>query len=100
MAILRVRIARLEEKQWQDSREQLRRYLKGRSEEDLEFFCEHGYLPDVPIPGRSVDTSAWPEWAWEDHKRTIAGRSEAELEFFCVHGFWPERAKGGSHGNP
>jgi hypothetical protein len=100
MATLRVRVARLEEKQWQDSREQLWRYLKGRSKEDAEFFCVHGYLPDVPIPGCSVDTSAWRKWTWEDHKRTFAGRSVPELEFFCVHGYWPEQGNGGNHGNP
>jgi len=100
MATLKVRIARLEEKQWQDSRKQLCRYIEGRSEEDVEFFCVHGYLPEVPIPGRPVDTSAWQELSGENHKRAIAGRSEADLEFFCVHGFWPEQAKGGSHGNP
>jgi hypothetical protein len=93
-------MARLEEKQWQDSQKQLCRYLEGRSEEDVEFFCVHGYLPEMPIPGRPVDTSAWQESSVEDHKRAIADRNEAELEFFCVHGFWPERRKGGSHGNP
>ena len=68
MATPRVRIARLEEKQWQDSRQQLLSYIEGRSEEDLEFFCVHGYLPEVPITGRSVDTSAWQEWSWKQSK--------------------------------
>jgi hypothetical protein len=100
MANFRVRIRRLEAKQWEDAWEQLCRYVNGRSEEDLEFFCVHGYLPDVPIPGRSVDTSLWQRRTWEDYKRTFAGRSVLELEFFCVHGTWPERGEGLSHGKP
>jgi hypothetical protein len=41
MATLRVRIARLEEKH----------FFEGRSEENVEFFCVHGYLEQAK--GRS-----------------------------------------------
>jgi hypothetical protein len=97
MATLRSRIEQLEERNWQEQLEAADRYLHGRSMEDLEFFCIHGYLPEVPIPGRPVDTSAWRRPTWKEHKRAFAGRSEEEREFFCVHGYWPERAR--SHNN-
>ena len=93
MATLRVRIARLEEKQWQDSRKQLCRYFEGRSEEDVEFFCVHGYLPEVPTLGPPVDSSVWQRPSSREYKRTFAGHGVKEREFFCVHGYWPERAR-------
>jgi len=51
MATLKRRIEQLEETQWQELLEAADRYLEGRSIEDREFFCVHGYLPEVPIPG-------------------------------------------------
>lgn len=93
MATLKSRIEQLEERNWQEQLEAMDRYLKGRSLEDLEFFCVHGYLPDVPIPGLPVDTSEWPRQTWKEHKREFAGRSVEEREFFCVHGYWPEQAR-------
>jgi hypothetical protein len=93
MATLKSRIEQLEEKQWQQQLEAANSHLEGRSMEDLEFFCAHGYLPEVPIPGPPVDTSAWQRPTWKEHKRAIAGRSVEEREFFCVHGCWPEQAR-------
>jgi len=93
MATLRSRIEQLEERNWQELLERLDRYLEGRSLEDREFFCVHGYLPEVPIPGPPVDTSAWRRPKWKEHKRALAGRSEEEYEFFCVHGYWPRRSR-------
>jgi hypothetical protein len=93
MATLKRRIEQLEEKQWQELLEAADRYLEGRSMEDREFFCVHGYLPDVPIPGRPVDVSSWRRPSWKEHKRTFEGRSVEEREFFCVYGCWPERSR-------
>ena len=93
MATLRSRIEQLEERNWQEQLEAGDRYLKSRSMADIEFVCVHGYLPEVPIPGCPVDTSAWHRPTWKEHKRAFAGRSEEEREFFCVHGYWPKRAR-------
>jgi hypothetical protein len=99
MTNLRSRIEQLEEKVWQNISAMLDRYLAGRSVEDVEFFCVHGYLPETPIPGDPYHPSgSWPKW--KDHKRAIAGRTEGEREFFCAHGYWPKAGGGNNHGNP
>jgi hypothetical protein len=49
MTTLRNRIKQLEEEQWRRLTEELDGYLAGRSVEDVEFFCVHGFLPEVPI---------------------------------------------------
>jgi hypothetical protein len=100
MATLKSRIEQLEERNWQEQLERLDRYLEGRSLEDREFFCVHGYLPEVPILGRPVDTSVWRRPTWKEHKRAIAGRSVGEREFFSVNGYWPKRARSRNDGNP
>jgi hypothetical protein len=98
MANLKSRIEQLEEEQWQEACEWLCRALDGRSEEDREFFCVHGYLPEVPIPGRPVDTSTLRRMTWEEFKRFTAGRSVKDKEFFAVHGRWPDQAHQGLQG--
>ena len=50
MATLSSRIEQLEERNWQEGLERLVRCLEGRSLEDREFFCVHGYLPDTWVP--------------------------------------------------
>jgi hypothetical protein len=92
MANLKSRIEQLEAEQWQDAVKQLNRALNGRSLEDAEFFCVHGYLPEVPIPGFPVDTSNWG-CTWEELKRFTAGRSLEDKVFFAVHGHWPEQTQ-------
>jgi hypothetical protein len=99
MATLKRRIEQLEEKQWQELLEAADRCLKCRSMADLEFFCVHGYLPDVPMPGSPLDVSSWQRPSWKEHKRTLAGRAVKEREFFCVHGYWPERARSHNDAN-
>ncbi len=93
MATLKRRIEQLEEKHWQRQLESANSLLEGRSMEDLEFFCVHGYLPEAPIPGSPVDTSAWHRPTWKEHKRAFAGRSIEEREFFCVNGYWRKGAR-------
>lgn len=90
MATLKNRIEWLEEKQWQERCERLNHYLEGRSFEDVEFFCAHGYLPEVPIPGAPFTPLRL--LSWKEYKRTIANRSEAEMEHFCKTGRWPEQS--------
>jgi hypothetical protein len=87
MATIKSRLERLEEKQWQKQCEELDRYLKGRSLEDVEFFAVHGYLPEEPIPGEPY---APGHTSWEEYKLLVRGRSDDELKFYAVHGYWPE----------
>jgi hypothetical protein len=96
MATLRSRIEQLEERNWEDALERLDRYLEGRSLEDREFFCVHGYLPEVPMPGHPVDTSAWRRPTWKEHKRMFAGRSVEERKFFCLQGSRTKQARSGN----
>jgi len=93
MSTLKRRIEQLEETQWQELLEAADRYLEGRSIEDREFFCVHGYLPEVPTLGPPVDSSVWQRPSSREYKRTFAGHGVKEREFFCVHGYWPERAR-------
>jgi hypothetical protein len=93
MATLKSRIEQLEERKWHELLERLDRYLEGRSFEDRKFFCVHGYLPEVPIPGCPLDTSEWRRPTWKEHKREFGGRSAKEREFFCVNGSWPNQAR-------
>jgi hypothetical protein len=103
MTTLRGRIEHLEEEQWRQLTEELDGYLVGRSVEDVEFFCIHGYLPEVPLPGPSYTPerlSRKERWKkWKKRHRHYKGRSVEEREFFCVHGHWPSRAKGRGDGN-
>src|ERR1700756_4702074 len=103
MARLR-RIEQLEEEQCRRTLEGLDRYLEGRSMEDVEFFCVHGFLPELPMPGPpyAPERLSWKErWKqWKKHERQFTNRSVEEREFFCVHGYWPERGNEGNHGNP
>lgn len=95
MATLKRRIELQEQKYWRELIEATDHYLEGRSLEDVEFFCVHGYLPDDPIPGRtcSPERLSWKErWEkWKEYKRAVSGRTVEEREFFCVHGRWPAR---------
>ena len=94
MTTIKSRIEQLEERNWQEQLERLHRYLDGRSIRDVEFFCVHGYLPEVAIPGPPVDTSGWQRPTWKEHKRAFADRSAEELEFLCLHGHGPEQVGG------
>jgi hypothetical protein len=97
MATLKRRIEQLEERHARKLIEATDRYLKGRSFEDVDFFCIHGYLPDVPIPGTPYNPAplSWKErWRqWREQGRIMASRTTEECEFFCIHGAWPGRAK-------
>jgi hypothetical protein len=103
MTTLRSRIEQLEDEQWRQLAEELDGYFLGRSFQDVEFFCAHGYLPEVPLPGPSyaLERLNWTErWkTWKKFQRHYGCRSIAEREFFCVHGYWPSRAKGRGDGN-
>ena len=96
------RLERVEEEHWRKTIEVLDRYLEGRSLEDVEFFCVHGYLPEIPIPGRpfAPPPMSWNErWKdWKEFQRTAANKTTEEREFFCVNGYWPTEAKNYSYG--
>ena len=98
VANLRRRLELLEEEQCRKMLEEFDRDLEGRSLEDVEFFCVHGYLPEVPIPGSPFIPvrMSWKErWEhWKECERQCANRSIAELEFFCAHGYWPPQTRG------
>jgi hypothetical protein len=98
------RIEQLEEEQCRRALEGLDRYLEGRSIEDVEFFCVHGFLPEVPIPSSPFvpEPLRWKErWKqWKKQERQFTNRTVEEREFFCVHGYWPDRGNGGNHGKP
>jgi len=91
---LKRKIERLEEEYWRRTLETADHYLKGRSVEDVEFFCVHGYLPDVPIRGQTFEPTpmSWPErWKlFRNFQRIAATKTAEELEFFCSHGYWPK----------
>ena len=99
---LKRRLEQVEEEHWRRTIEVLDRYLEGRSREDVEFFCVHGYLPEIPIPGRpfTPPPMSWKE-RWKDCKefqRVAAKKTTEEREFFCVNGYWPTEAKNYSYG--
>lgn len=104
MSQLRTKIDQLEEKQYRRLLEDLDRNLEGRSLEDVEFFCAHGYLPEVPIPGPAFvpERLSWDErWKqWKKHERRFANRSVEEREVFCAHGYWPSKIKGDTSDEP
>jgi hypothetical protein len=94
------RLEQLEEMQFRRTLEILDRYLEGRSLEDREYFCTHGYLPEEPLAGTSYETSpmSWKEhWMLcKEHRRIAASKSYGERGFFCMHGHWPTKVVGGS----
>jgi hypothetical protein len=96
------RLERVEEEHWRKTIEVLDRYLEGRSREDVEFFCVHGYLPEISIPGRpfAPPPMSWNErWKdWKEFQRAAAKKTTEEREFFCVNGYWPTRDKDNSNG--
>ena len=95
------RLEQVEEEHWRRTIEVLDRYLEGRSREDGEFFCVHGYLPEIPIPGRPfAPPMSWKErWKdWKEYQRVAAKKTTEEREFFCVNGYWPTEAKNYSYG--
>lgn len=79
--------------EWRRNMEMADRYLEGRSVEDVEFFCAHGYLPEPPIPGTLYVRKErnWKEdWKqWKEFQRETAGKSVEDQEFFCANGYWP-----------
>jgi hypothetical protein len=83
------RLEKLEEANLYRTIETINHSLEGRSVEDAEFFCVHGYLPEVPISGRAYKPQhlSWKEW--KEDQRITAGRTTEEREFFCAHGYWP-----------
>ena len=97
------RVEQLEEVYWRRTLDATDRYLEGRSVEDVEFFCVHGYLPEVPTPGIPYipERLSWKQrWKqWKEHKLTCTNKSVEEREFFCVHGYWPAQAKDDNDGN-
>lgn len=103
MASPKRRIEQQEERHWHELIEATDQYLEGRSLEDYEYFCVHGYLPEVPTPGPAfhVRRLPWKE-RWMQFKnllRTMTSKTEAEREFFCANGYWPVRSKDHDDGN-
>ena len=108
------RLEQVEEEHCRRTIEVLDRYLEGRSREDVEFFCVHGYLPEIPFfcvhgylpeiptPGRpfAPPPMSWNErWKdWKEFQRVAAKKTTEEREFFCVNGYWPTGAKNYSYG--
>ena len=95
---LKRRLEQLEEDYWRRTVEAVDRYLEGRSNADVEFFCANGYLPENPILGRVFEPPrmSWHErWTqWKEFQRVSKNKTAEENEYFCVHGQWP--AMGGS----
>ena len=91
------RLEQVEEEHWRRTIEALDRSLDGRTIGDVEFFCVHGYLPEIPIPGRpfAPPPMSWKErWKdWKEFQRVAAKKTTEEREFFCVNGYWPTQAK-------
>ena len=89
------RLERVEEEHRRRTTEALDRYLEGRSTEDVEFFCVHGYLPQIPIPGRPFESPpmSWNE-RWKDWKefqtRFLEGLSYEQVEEIALDWRFPE----------
>ena len=99
---LRRRLDRIEERLWRMTFDSVDRYLHGRSMEDVEFFCVHGYLPEMASPGLPFEPppSSWNErWKhFRESQRMAASKTVEEREFFCVNGYWPNAEPGGWDG--
>ena len=99
MANLRRRLEQLEEKRVRKMLEEFDRDLEGRSLEDVKYFCAHGYLPEVPIPGSAfvLERLSWKvRWEqWKESQRQVASHTVEECEFFCVSEHCAGPGKGG-----
>jgi hypothetical protein len=103
MVMLKRRLEQAEEAKWRSLIEAADCYLEGRSVADVEFFCIHGYLPEVTLPGRQWNIKRLPwkeEWKQlKAYQRAAATKSPKAKEFFCAHGYWPTKSWEEKNGN-
>ncbi len=82
----------VEELHWRRLWDELYRVLAGRSEQDIDFFCVHGCLPQRPgaASAQAFDLARAPIVSWTQHQCETARRSLDEKTFFLQHGRWPD----------
>ena len=96
---IKSRLEKLEqEERFRDWLESMR-LLENFSDEQLEEFCQKGYLsgpyPDPPAPGQctldQLDRKTLIRM-WQEQQQALVGRSTEEMDFYARHGHWPEPA--------